>query len=178
MNDQERLQEMLECATAPGEATPADLDAETASLREAWLTLGRSLAAVDSARPALGEVPTTSVSPARPRLYLPPAAIFALAASLLVAALVAVQGSSGRKVAQQDSPQGGDPVTGQRVVSEDPAVKQLSYWEWDEQLDTEISNVARTAIWPAEHSSAWAESYTPLEGQVQRLQEDLNDGTF
>jgi hypothetical protein len=34
---------MLERATAPGDDMPADLDPETASLREGWLALGELL---------------------------------------------------------------------------------------------------------------------------------------
>ena len=44
MNDEtEKLQEMLERATAPGPQLSAGLDPETASLRATWLALGRLL---------------------------------------------------------------------------------------------------------------------------------------
>jgi HAMP domain-containing protein len=99
MNDQEKnLRDIVERATAAGDDLPHDLDAETASLRDGWLQLGRLIEQdVQSGGAHVGNRTSERVDRALPdsRSPLsnsrrrPPAWLFwiaACAASLLVAA--------------------------------------------------------------------------------------------
>jgi len=179
VSDDQRLHEMLEKATAPGSDLPVSLDAETASLREAWLALGRTLDAAEAAAGPPREL--VKLTPPTPpgRQLLPPATIFALAASLLVAATIALLGNRGPKVADRTAPQRGNQTAPLKTEVEVPTESQnLTYWEWDEQVDTEIENVARGANWRADYVSTFSMAYSALGEDIVRIEEDINDGKF
>ncbi len=129
MNDEsKRLQEILERATASGDQMPADLDAETSSLREGWLALGKLL---EDAQVASGQSldrwqVTLRPAPQRWRL----AVVAAVAASLLVAAglTLAYRLLDGANAVQPSAPtlaQDDQPAAGPRVDAPE-AVAQTS----------------------------------------------------
>lgn len=189
MIDDERLHEMLKRATATGLEVPVDLDAETASLREAWLSLGRKLAAAETVAPAPRE--WLSRTPPRERAIWPQLVLLATAASLLIivgAALLRYRGpnlvenTGPRPAGANSQADAADPpvmVAGGKKSSETTkAEKSSSYWEWDEQLDSEIDEVAQAATWREAQGPGYSDAYLTIGQDILRMQEDVNDGTF
>jgi hypothetical protein len=96
---------MLERATAPGDDMPADLDAETSSLREGWLALGKLLEDAHSA----SEKPLDNwqVAPRRMERRWSLVPVIAVAAMLLIAVSLAIIYGllNGTKPGQPNAPQ-------------------------------------------------------------------------
>ena len=198
MNDeQQRLRKMLERATAPGHEMPADLDAETSSLREGWLALGKLL---DDAQLAAGQSSRpwqVTLRPA-PRRW-PLAVAVVIAASLLLAAGLtlayrlrdgsdAVQPSapslaqddhSAAKphvdapgaVAQTPTPDPRSPITDHRS----PITDQLA---WDDSLDDELTVVAQAAALVRDDWYARAGGVSAIERGLDQIKKDIEDGTL
>lgn len=162
MSDELRLQKMLDEATAPGSDFSADLDAETSSLREAWLALGRTLAAAEAAAGPPREFP--QLATAATRRSWSKIAILALAASLLIlAGAITLRGFN------------------KNVAVKPPAeadTKLLEGWEWDEAIDTEINNARQGVVWFGQDRHAASNSFPLAEEEIQEIQADINDSTF
>ena len=177
MSDELRLQKMLEEATAPGSGVPEGLDAETSSLREAWLALGRTLAAAEVA-----------AGPPRELLQLPPThthrswtivAMFALAAALLIlASAFTLRGGSNLAKQQPNESGAGAGSIDPSLATQQPSTTLLEGWEWDAAIDSEISSTARGMVWFGQDSRASSDAF-PLTGQeILEIQADINDSTF
>lgn len=163
MSDELRLQKMLEEATAPGSDFSADLDAETSSLREAWLALGRTLAAAEAAAGPPREFP--QLVPAPTGRSWSKVALFALAASLLIlASAITFREITDKKVVE-------------KPLGESES-KLLEGWEWDESIDTEINNARLGVVWFGQDSRASANSFPHAAEEIQEFQADINDSTF
>jgi len=178
VSDELRLQKMLEEATAPGSGMPEGLDAETSSLRDAWLALGRTLAAAE-----------TAAGPPREffELVPPPThrswsriAFFALAASLLILASALTWRGLMPNLAEQKPGNAGATAgsSSPSIAATESDAKLLEGWEWDETIDSEIGN-ARLGIAGFGHDSRASSDSLRLTGQeILEIQSDINDSTF
>lgn len=196
MNDESRrLQEMLERATAPGDEMPADLDAETASLREGWLALGKLL---DDPQFASGEPLdrwqlTPRPAPQRWRLGV----AVAIAASLLIAAGLTLayrllDGSNAGQpsvpgLARDDQSTTDSSVdTSQAVVqapipqslNPEPQTPNSGYLAWDDSLDAEIAAVSQAAALVHDDWYAQAGGLSAIERGLDQIKQDIKDGTL
>lgn len=178
MSDDLRLQKLLEEATAPGSEMPAGLDAETSSLREAWLAVGRTLAAAEAAAGPPREF-SKLVAPTARRSWSKNA-IVALAASLLIlASALTVRGFRSNLARQQPDGSGAQAEsTDPTLVGSEQATKPIEGWEWDEAIDSEIGNARLGMVWFGQDSRPLSDSF-PLTGQeILEIQADINDSTF
>jgi len=189
MNDEtKRLQEMLERATAPGEQMPGDLDAETSSLREGWLALGKLLEDAQSAPGQPLDRWQVTLRPAPQRWRL--AAVAAVAASLLIAAGLTLayrllDGSnagqpSAPMLAHDKSPTTDDrsPTTDHRSPITDHRSPTTSDLAWDDSLDDEITAAAQAAAWVQQDWYARAGGVSAIERGLDEIKKDIEDGTL
>lgn len=201
MNDETKgLQARLERATAPGDQVPADLDAETSSLRDSWLTLGRLL---EDAQPA-GDTPWQhgKVAPrpaAHRRRPLAWAVAVAVAASLLIAAGLtlayrSIDGSGGMRmdlptIAQDDRAptdvvaDAADAPDALARADSEPQRDLLiaavpDELQWDSALDDQITAVAQATAWVREDWYAQAVSFSAIERGLDEIKKDIEDGTL
>lgn len=198
MNDQSRrLQEMLERATAAGNDMPADLDAETASLREGWLALGELL---EAAQPASGqslENWKVTVRPA-PRRW-PLALVAAIAVSVLLAIGLTLayrmrDGSSTPQpnppaMARDDRSATGSGAGSSRAVARalpsaarTPNAEQRtlnrSDLAWENSLDEEIEAVSQAAALVRQDWYAGVGHWSAIERGFEEIKKDIEDGTL
>lgn len=203
MNDESRrLQEMLERATEPGDEMPADLDAETAALREGWLALGKLLedSPFASAEPLDRWQATPRPAPQRRRLGV----AVAIAASLLIAAglTLAYRLLDGSNPGQPNAPTlaRDDQSTTDSLVDTPQAVVQApipqslnpeppslnpeprtltpGYLAWDDSLDEEIAAVAQAAALVHDDWYAQAGGLSVIERGLDQIKQDIKDGTL
>ncbi len=195
MNDEaERLQEMLERATAPGNEVPEDLDAETASLREGWLAFGKLLA---DAQPTAGEPRENWKVTSRPvQRWRSLGLAIAVAASLLIAVgLAAVyrlwDGSSGTQpnpptIARDDSMSAGTVANAPESLAQPEAeVRQdlpiaavPDELKWDDSLDEQITAVAQAAALASVDWYAQTGNLSAIERGLDEIKKDIQDGTL
>lgn len=195
MNDEtERLQEMLERATAPGDEVPEDLDAETVSLREGWLAFGRLLS--DTQPTAAEPCENWKVTPRPVRRWRPLGMAIAVAASLLIAAGLTMayrlrDGSSG---VQPNSPTiAQDSRVPAATVNETPGAlaqptaearreRQVAAvpddLKWDDSLDEQITAVAQAAALVHEDWYAQAGNLNAIGRGLDEIKKDIEDGTL
>ena len=139
----EKLRDIVERATAAADDAPDDLDAETASLREAWLHLGKLIErdvrsnqvhvcnGQSCGRRAIADVSRVRLRRAFRRGHLPFAGcsrrsriwLAALAASLLIAVGTAVALRS--RSAPHQPPSASPPIAGSEVAANKPAAQRL-----------------------------------------------------
>lgn len=195
MNDEtKRLQEMLERATAPGDALPEELDAETAALREGWLALSQLLT---DAQPATSEPwENWLVTPRPTRHWRPVRWAIAVAASLLIAAGLAVayrlqNGGDGVQpnpptIAQDDhapaavvEPAPATMVAPAAEVLQDTQLAAVSDGlEWDDTLDAQITTLAQATALVHEDWYAQAGKLNALGQALDEVKKDIEDGTL
>jgi len=198
MNDEsKRLQEMLERATAPGDEMPADLDAETKSLREGWLALGKLL---EDAQFASGRsLDSWRVTPRSASRRWPLALVAAVAASLLLAVgLTLVSRLMDRPgtaqpnpptMARDDHPASDPGLKSATAVAQSPNTEHQtqepetqtlnnSDLAWDNSLDEEIETVARAAALARQDWYAGAGNWRSVERGLDEIKKDIEDGTL
>lgn len=208
MNEETRkLQEMLERATAPGDQVPADLDAETSSLRDSWLTLGRLL---DDAAAGDRRGCERWRIVARPAPHRGPLAwAAALAASLLLAAgLTHLYWGDERPVGAPAAPTlsaqgeqaatsaiattieaGGDEAAGNEArpalaAAAGEAAQHVASdavadeLAWDSSLDDQITAVAQATAWVRNDAYAQAVRFQVIEHGLDEIKRDIEDGTL
>ena len=148
----ETLADKLHRATSRNLPADAELDAQTAALRDGWLALSQLLEAADAEQPEpVVTLPAAAIAVRPGKLWL---AIFALAASLLLVAagawLVATRwntvGGGGSQVATSPQPKdevspGVAPVPS-NAVANDAINGELA---WDDALDDRIADASEAA---------------------------------
>ncbi len=201
-DDTKRLQEMLERATAPGDALPEDLDAETAALREGWLALSKLLTDAQSGTSEPWE--NWLVTPRPTRHWRPIRWALAVAASLLIVAglAVAYRLQNGGDGVRPNSPAiARDAHTPATVAEPTPATvveptpatvaapaaearpdTQLAAgsdgFEWDDTLDAQITTLAQATALVHEDWYAQAGKLNALGQALDEVKKDIEDGTL
>jgi hypothetical protein len=195
VNDEtQRLQEILERATAPGDEVPEDLDAETAALREGWLTFGKLLA---EAQPTAGEPwENWTVTPRPVQRWLSLGLVIAVAASLLIAAGLTIayrslDDSSGVQpnppaIAQDDRvPAEIVEETPEAIAQPETEVQQDLQFadvsdelEWDDSLDEQITTLAQAAAFAHDDWYAQAGKLNAIGRGLDAIKKDIEDGTL
>ncbi len=195
--DIKKLEERLEKATAPGDTIDVGLDAETTSLREGWLALGQLLEAAQppSAGPPELQYPTPA-SPLRrrkPAAWKTPAALAALAASLLVAALLTwsfvgesgVNGRQDQQIVQDEkietqSPAAIENVPPTALVKDErqPSDSAGDDLDWDAPLDTAITAAGQEMLRIQADWYASDDTSSSLYYRMQQMRKDLSDNTL
>ncbi len=169
MNDESdqdtlRLKQMLEEVTAADASV--SVDAETASLREAWLAFGQLAAAADASLPAMPDL-MISIAPRKARRSHWLGLIAATAAALLVAVTLGwwIRGGSRQQngngnggepaVAHAAAPKQAKPQTmeqgqpkpavaqGKKAMANKSKTGAAATSVWDDSLETQISSVSR-----------------------------------
>ncbi len=181
--DLDKLQRLLEQATAAEGASEDDLNPQTGSLREAWIEFGRLL---EAAQPAtyysplpLGERAGVRAVPrhvARRRRRLLSAAAL-LAASLFIGVLTAwtlreTEQSMNPSPAQQQTAatKAGDATLVQQNHTAAPTANGP---QWDDSLDEQIAQVGRQVIYAQQDLYAGADACGLVQYQMERIQRDL-----
>ncbi len=189
MNDEQaRFHKSLERATAQGDDLPADLDAESAGLREGWLALGKLLNDAEAAAGAPPEVWRISPPP-EPRRWRIVAAV-ALAASLLIAvgATIGVRmlNLSGSKPADEQllahSKAGSDAVKPAVPQPNTPAAanNQIANasdaLDWSDSLDEQLTSVAQAAASVRYDADLNLHGLSAVERGFDQLEAEINSG--
>jgi len=186
MNDElNPLHDMLRRATAAGDDLPADLDAETAGLREGWLALGKLL---DDAESAAGPAPESwkLSPPAAPRRWRVWVGV-ALAASLLIAvgATVAsrmLNSANDRQVGPQSLAHENSANSSAKQPEAQPqspapqVVANSDTLNWSDSLDDEISIVAQAAVTVRYDSDLNLHGLSAVERDMDQLETEMNSG--
>ena len=160
---------MLEEATAANASVAGRAeqgDAETASLREAWLAFGQLIRAADDSLPAMPSI-AASIVPQKPRRRRWIGLIAAVAAALLVAV------TFGRWIHRDGKPGNNGPSVAQaeKATSEQPKAGAFN---------PEPTATAKTA--PTATNSGWKPSMTntatwddPLETQIATVSQQISN---
>lgn len=189
MNDeQSRLQNSLERATARGDDMPADLDAESASLREGWLALGKLLS--DAETVAGGPLEDWKLlPPPEPRRWRKIVAV-ALAASLLIAVGATIglrilnlsgvksveeqqlaHGKAGSGAVKPDVSQPNTPAaTNNQLATASDGL------DWGDSLDEQLSSVAQAAVSVRYDADLNLHGLSALERGFDQLESEINSG--
>jgi len=195
VNDEtERLKERLECATAPGQEVPEDLDAETASLREGWLAFGKLLT---ETQPTVGEPWQNwkvAPRPVQRRRFLGFA--IAVAALLLIAAGLTMvyrlgDGSNGvlpnpPTIARDNRVPAGtveevptaSPQPEAEIRQDLQVAAALDELEWDDSLDEQITAVAQATALASVDWYAPTGNLSAIERGLDEIKKDIQDGTL
>lgn len=202
--EQQKLREMLERATAQGHEMPVDLDAETSSLREGWLALGKLLEDAQLAAGQSSETWQVTLPPARRRWPLAVAA--AIAASLLLAAGLtlayrlrvgsnplqpsvptlahddqrATSPTNDRRetVAQTPNPEPGTSNRESPTLTPEPRTPSTDQLAWNDSLDDELTVVAQAAALARDDWYARAGGVSAVERGLDQIKKDIEDGTL
>ena len=198
--DLDKLQRLLEQATAAEGASEDDLNPQTGSLREAWTDFGRLLEAAQPA-PYYSPLPTNLRSvpgegqvhnsplplgegqgvraiprPARRRRRLLAAAAL-LAASLLIGVLTTwtlreTEPSMNPSPAQQQTAatKAGDATLVQQNHTAAPTANGP---QWDDSLDEQIAQVGRRMIYAQQDLYAGADACGLVQYKMEQIQRDL-----
>ena len=191
--DLERLQRLLEQATAAEGTSADDRDPETVSLREAWIGFGRLLEAAQSPVGAavqlphqldrlsplpLGEGQGVRAMPRRLRVHRWLISAAALVAASLLIAILAVRGPRATDRAKSPSP--AVPQTaainaaGATLVHQErEAVKTAAEPQWDDSLDEQIAQVGRRMVYAQQEAYAGPDAYEPVRYGIEQMQQDL-----
>jgi len=174
-DDLERMQRSLERATAAKDAPQADLDPQTASLREAWLTFGQLL---EAAQPAT-ELPLDrwmTTPPARKRRWLLPVAAV-LAASLLIGVVTTWM------LRATNRPQGPGPAPEQTVATsnhvaaptpEQPtAAPAVNGSQWDDSLDEQLAQAGRQVAYAQQDQFPGADAFGLVQYRIEQVRAEV-----
>jgi hypothetical protein len=180
--DAEKLQRMMERATAAEEPSEGGLDPETASLREAWIGFGQLLdaaeASADISPLALGELPVVKAMPwpVQPRRRLVPMAAL-LAASLLMGIVTAWMFNSPQRLAE---PSGSPEQTvsvdiESSMLPEQPREDALAadQPQWDDAFDEQIAQIDQQMVYAQQDSYSLADASGLIQYQLEQMQQDF-----
>ena len=174
--DRENMQRSLERATAAKDAPQADLDPQTASLREAWLAFGQLL---EAAQPAtelpLGRWMTTPPPARRRRWLLPVAAV--LAASLLIGVVTTWM----LRAANQPQSPGPAPEeivsTSNHVAAptrEQPAaVPAGNGSQWDDSLDEQLAQAGQQVAYAQQDQFSGADAFGLVQYRIEQVRAEV-----
>jgi hypothetical protein len=187
-NDLERTVRMLEEATAVGDVPAERLDAETASLREAWLAFGEMLEAAqppgvsendcraETARyfsAAAFEGATRRAGARRRHLLM----VGLLAASLLVAVATAWMLSG---ETPQDNPTDGpkqmataDPKAAPSQKGRVKSVSTADALRWDDSLDEQFEQVGWQMLCVQENQAFRTDAFEHAQYRLEQLRETI-----
>ncbi len=192
MNDEQgHLHKSLERATAPGNELPADLDAESAGLRECWLALGKLLGDAEAVAGGAPPEAWKLSPPPQPRRWRIIAAV-ALAASLLIAvgATIGVRifsqpggqpadeqhlahGKAGNEGVKPTVPQPNKPAaTGNQIATGSDAL------DWSDSLDEQLTSVAQAAVSVRYDADLNLHGLSAVERGFDQLERTINSGTL
>ena len=186
MNDEsDKLKRQLEAATASGHLPDEALDAETASLRQGWLALGRLLEAAESplSEPGRGwRVPVAK----RPRRRL--VTLIAVAASLLVAVTVAwvfrakrpadaPLPSPGQIASNKKTPPVVEPDRTQ-VAQQRQTPSKVTELQWDDLLDEQLVSAGQALVRVQQQWSSQGGSFDYLRHGLNQIEEDFDDDSL
>ena len=186
MNDEtDKLRRQLEAATAPGDVPEETLVAETASLRQGWLALGRLLDAAERPLSESGRGWRVPVAK-RPRRRL--VTLVAVAASLLVAVTVAwvframrpadpplpspEQTASNEKA---PLPEGPDRT---KVVQQRQTPSKVAELQWDDSLDEQLVSAGQALVRVQQQWSSQGGGFDYLRDGLNQIEEDFNDDSL
>jgi hypothetical protein len=182
-DDLNRRQRQLEQATARGEVDPAQMDAETAALREAWIALGRLLPAPE---PVQLKAPAEWQVAARVRRPWFRAPLVAWTVSAAVCVVVAWSGwhvgrerTTGRPAAQTASSAPAKPLTqlagevavGKRAATAAKASKEP---QWDDALDERLTRLNQRVIRVQQDWTSQAVAHAVSQYEWERVRRDLS----
>jgi len=176
----EKLQRRLEEATAADCPRHAPLDADTASLREAWLAFGQLL---EAAQPVLHQPPKLPQIPRRAAgIKRPTLGIAALAASLVVGVTVVWMllgtGHSGDSsagpgaVASLDTQQ---PALAKEKPQPAPAAAEL---RWNDSLDEQLVQVGEEIVRLQQDWYHLDDAFVPVYQGLEQVEKDIEDSTL
>jgi hypothetical protein len=196
-NKLEQTLRMLEEATAAGDASPSQLDAETASLREAWLAFGQALEADEP--PAGGEIRLTQVvvqasrlpctaETAAPqkgsrvtaersgvRLHWPLRATAALAATLLVGVAAAWMLYYANR--NDDLPPGQQHASNQQQTMPQRVHPKQTLaadgTQWDDALDEQFQQISWQMLCLRENQTLRTDAFGRAKYQMEQLRKAI-----
>jgi len=204
--EQRKLREIVERATAADDFPPDELDAEAASLRKGWLQLGRLIEEdVRSGGKHPGSRHVASGNPSRVKVA-PPASrsrqpkwsfwLVAFAASLLVAAGVAfgLRFMNGVHGPQQDSLQvtrGNDPAkqptehattpkpeSASKVGPETQVANSGDAMQWGDSVDDDITAVGQATIYAQQDAYAQSSGAWGIQAGLNELKQEMELGNL
>jgi hypothetical protein len=156
----DKLERMLEQATAAQGQAQDGLDPEAASLGEAWIAFGRLLEAAEApVEPAIGHWAMPRPTPGR-RWLLPAAAL--LAASLLIG--IATTWTF-RSTIAPSSPVG--------QVAKLPPPTPATGPQWDDSWDEQIAQVGRNVIYAQQDLYAGPDPLGAVQYGIEQMQQDV-----
>jgi hypothetical protein len=188
----EKLERMLQRATAAENVPPDDLDGETSRLREGWLAFGRLLEAAEP----LAEVSFRCLPLPRKRsqrrLW---SAAGLLAVSLLFCAVAMwiLQPPSGAKNASPapvqiastsakrpapPSPPAPLPRAGEGSSGTAKPAASASGPQWDDSFDEQVAQLGRQVIDAQQSSSAWADTGAAVQSKIEQIQQEFKDNNL
>ena len=184
----EKIERLLERATAAEDAPEKDPDPEAASLREAWIAFGRLLEAAEpSAETLLGSRPLRP--PLRSyRRFWPAAGL--LAASLLICA-VAMWRLQATSRPENASPSPA-PIASTGVTRSAPAIATHSAParkeqkptvsanepQWDDSFDEQVAQFGRQVIDVQQGSYAWTDNGGAVQSKIEQIQKEFQDNSL
>jgi hypothetical protein len=176
----ERLEQMLQRATAAADGPPDDLDGETARLREGWLAFARLLEAAEP--PAEASFRRLPLPRKRSQCRLWSAAGL-LAASLLFCAVAMwiLQRPSGAKNAPPAPVQLAATDAQGRLpnrplsIAENP---KAPVPDWNDSFDEQFTQLGRQVIDAQQGSSAWADAGAAVQTRIEEIQQEFKDNSL
>ena len=177
MNDEQRkLLDMLQRATAPESAGQQPMDPQAAELHETWLALGRLLENSQPAEPAGVQFLATPAPRRQRRVW---AATLALVAAALVAAAALVIFFGSRQpageLAKMKLPAPASIAQG--TPSKPAAAKPIAAaadLAWDDRLDDQISRVGRLVKGVEGDWSLYGRDYSAVHAGLQQIEQEID----
>ena len=170
--DLKKMQRSLERATAAKDAPQADLDPQTASLREAWLSFGQLLEAAQPATELPLEHWTITPPPAQKRRWILPVAAV-LAASLLIGVVTTWM------LRTANQPQSPGPAPEQTVSTsnhiasptrEQPtAVPAVNGSQWDDSLDEQLAQAGQQVAYAQQDQFPGADAFGLMQYRIEQV---------
>ena len=189
--DTKKLEQQMERATAAGDRIDDTLDAETASLREGWLALGKLIEAAqkETAGPPELQYPAESEPSHRKKIVGPKvlAAIATVAVSLLVAAVATLSFVANRPDAVTDGPEiarakhdvSPANVSTELVQSQNQnGGAHVDEFAWDSALDEEIAAAGQKMQRIQADWYASSDASSSIYHRMEQMRLELNDNTL
>jgi hypothetical protein len=175
----EKLERMLQRATAAENVPLDDLDGEAARLREGWIAFGRLLEAAEPPAEVSFRCLPLPRKQSQRRLW---SAVGLLAVSLLFCAVAMwiLQRPSGAKNASPATMQIAStgakrPAPAKQAVKLAPGA---SGPQWDDSLDEQVAQLGRQVIDVQQGSSAWADTGAAVQSKIEQIQQEFKDNNL
>jgi len=183
--DPNKLRSQLEHATA-ADGSPESLDAETASLREAWLALGELIEAAEREwkEPLEWRLPPSRWKERRWKV----AGVAALAASLLIGLTVAwslvrngdsngTTATPGETAPPREETLPAPGLNGPKLVVDEPT--PVDEFDWDnDPLDEQLAWFGQEIVSVQQDWDSLNNAFEPLWNGLEQMAEDLDDETL